>query len=105
MFARAPRARPLITRTALLAAAAKADRHDRALWTATAKATGAGGNSTAPVGTPQTVANALLDYVDLGVSTLLIRGYDPYDDAIDYKRELIPRVREGVAQRERKAVA
>ena len=40
----------------LLAAADKGDLHDRALWTATAKATGAGGNSTALVGTPETVA-------------------------------------------------
>lgn len=84
----------------LLAAAAKADRHDRALWTAPAKATGAGGNSTALVGTPETVARALLDYVDIGVSTLLIRGYDPLDDAIDYGRELIPLVREEVARRD-----
>jgi len=84
----------------LLAAADRADRHDRALWTAPAKATGAGGNSTALVGTPETVAQALLDYVDLGVTTLLIRGYDPLDDAIDYGRDLIPLVREEVARRD-----
>ncbi len=84
-----------------LDAAARGERHDRALWTPLAAATGAGGNSTALVGTAETVAEALLDYVDIGVSTLLIRGYDPYDDAIDYGRELIPRVREGVARRER----
>ena len=36
----------------LLAAAAKGDLHDRALWTPLAAATGAGGNSTALVGTP-----------------------------------------------------
>lgn len=84
----------------LLAAAAKGDRHDRALWTATARATGAAGNSTALVGTPETVAQALLDYVDIGATTLLIRGYDPLDDALDYGRELIPLVRQGVAERE-----
>ena len=88
----------------LLAAAAKADRHDRALWTAPAKATGAGGNSTALVGTPETVAQALLDYVDIGATTLLIRGYDPLDDAIDYGRELIPLVREEVARRDAAAL-
>jgi alkanesulfonate monooxygenase len=87
----------------LLAAAAKADRHDRALWTAPAKATGAGGNSTALVGTPETVAQALLDYVDLGVTTILIRGYDPLDDAIDYGRHLLPLVREEVARRDAEA--
>jgi alkanesulfonate monooxygenase len=79
-----------------LAAAAQGERHDRALYTSLAAATGAGGNSTALVGTAETVAAALLDYVDLGATTLLIRGYDPYDDAIDYGRELIPLVREGV---------
>jgi alkanesulfonate monooxygenase len=84
----------------LLAAAGRADRHDRALWTATAKATGAGGNSTALVGSPETVAQALLDYVDIGVTTILIRGYDPLNDAVDYGRELIPLVREEVARRD-----
>ncbi|MEU4241364.1 LLM class flavin-dependent oxidoreductase [Actinoplanes sp. NPDC026619] len=84
----------------LLAAAASGDRHDRALWTATAKASGAAGNSTALVGTPETVAQALLDYYDLGVTTFLIRGYDPLDDAIDYGRELIPAVRAEIANRD-----
>jgi alkanesulfonate monooxygenase len=84
----------------LLAAAAKGELHDRALWTPLAAATGAAGNSTALVGTPETVAQALLDYVDIGVTTLLIRGYDPYDDAIDYGRHLLPLVREEVARRE-----
>jgi alkanesulfonate monooxygenase len=84
----------------LLAAAARGEVHDRALWTPLAAATGAPGNSTALVGTPETVAQALLDYVDIGVTTLLIRGYDPYDDAIDYGRYLLPLVREEVARRE-----
>ncbi|MDX6228863.1 MAG: alkanesulfonate monooxygenase, partial [Frankiales bacterium] len=35
--------------------------------------------------------------------TLLIRGYDPYDDAIDYGRELIPLVREEVRRRDEAA--
>ena len=89
----------------LLAAADKADRHDRALWTAPAKATGAGGNSTALVGTPETVAQALLDYIDIGVTTILIRGYDPLDDAIDYGRYLLPLVREEVARRDAEKAA
>ncbi len=83
----------------LLAAAERGERHDRALWTATAAATGAAGNSTALVGTPETVAAALLDYVDLGVTTLLIRGYDPIDDAIAYGRDLLPLVRAELARR------
>ena len=83
----------------LLAAAERGERHDRALWTATAAATGAAGNSTALVGTPETVAAALLDYVDLGVTTLLLRGYDPIDDAIAYGRDLLPLVRAELARR------
>jgi alkanesulfonate monooxygenase len=84
----------------LLAAAEKGDLHDRALWTPIAKALGAPGNSTALVGTAETVALALLDYYDIGVTTFLIRGFDPFDDAIDFGRELIPRVREEIKRRE-----
>ena len=86
----------------LLAAAEKGELHDRALWTPLAAATGAAGNSTALVGTPETVAAAILDYIDIGVTTILIRGYDPYDDAIDYGRQLLPLVREEVAKRDEK---
>ncbi|MEV0321253.1 LLM class flavin-dependent oxidoreductase [Streptomyces sp. NPDC050658] len=84
----------------LLAAAASADRHDRALWTPTAAETGGAGNSTALVGTPETVAQALLDYYDLGVEILSARGYDLLGDAIDFGREVIPIVREEVAKRD-----
>ncbi|WP_329060449.1 LLM class flavin-dependent oxidoreductase [Streptomyces sp. NBC_01429] len=83
----------------LLAAAAKGDLHDRALWTPTATATGAGGNTTALVGTPETVAQALLDYVDIGVTTLLIRGYDPLDDAVAYGQGPIALVHQELAHR------
>jgi alkanesulfonate monooxygenase len=86
----------------LLAAAAAGEKHDRALWTPLAAATGAAGNSTALVGTPETVAQALLDYVDIGVTTLLIRGYDPFEDAIDYGRHLLPLVRAEVDRAARK---
>jgi alkanesulfonate monooxygenase len=84
----------------LLAAADRADRHDRALWTATARATGAAGNSTALVGSPETVAAAILDYIDLGVTRILIRGFEPHNDAIDFGRHLIPLVRDEVRRRD-----
>lgn len=74
--------------------------HDRCLWTPLAAATGARGNSTALVGTPETVAQALLDYHDVGVDTFLIRGYNPLDDATDYGRELLPLVRQELARRQ-----
>jgi alkanesulfonate monooxygenase len=63
------------------------------LWTSLAVATGASGNSTALVGTPEIVAKALLEYYKLGATSLLIRGYDPRPDAIRYGEELIPRLR------------
>ncbi|MGK9230904.1 LLM class flavin-dependent oxidoreductase [Inquilinus limosus] len=85
----------------LLAAAAQGPRLDKRLWTGIAALTGAKGNSTALVGTPEQVADALLDYYDLGVTTFLIRGFDPLDDAIDYGRELIPLTRKLVAERAR----
>lgn len=84
----------------LLAAAERGSRVDKRLWTEIAKLTGARSNSTALVGTPEQVADALLDYYDLGVTTFLIRGFDPLDDAVDYGRELIPRVRSAVAARD-----
>ncbi|MEV0119432.1 LLM class flavin-dependent oxidoreductase [Streptomyces sp. NPDC050844] len=84
----------------LLAVAASGERHDRALWTPTAAETGGAGNSTALVGTPETVAQALLDYYDLGVDILSARGYDLLDDAIDFGRQVIPIVREEVAKRD-----
>ncbi len=87
----------------LLDVAARSEVYDRCLWTPLATASGAQGNSTALVGTPETVAQALLDYYDLGATTLLIRGYDPLPDAEEYGRELIPRVRELVAARDRAA--
>ena len=68
----------------LLEFAAQGDVHDERLWTPIAKVTGAAGNSTALVGSYEQVAQALLRYVDLGVSTLLIRGFTPLADARDY---------------------
>jgi alkanesulfonate monooxygenase len=78
----------------LLEAAAGGRVRDKRLWTEIALLTGASGNSTALVGTAEQVADALLDYWHLGVTTFLIRGFDPLEDAIEYGRELIPRVRE-----------
>ncbi|MBT6274527.1 MAG: LLM class flavin-dependent oxidoreductase [Chromatiales bacterium] len=82
----------------LLEAAAENEVHDTCLYTELAVATGARGNSTALVGTPDTVAQALLKYYELGATSLLIRGYDPRPDAVEYGKELIPKVRELVAQ-------
>ena len=82
----------------LLSAAAVSEVHDTCLWMKLAEATGARGNSTALVGAPDTVAKALLAYYKLGASSLLIRGYEPLDDAEQYGTELIPIVRKLVAE-------
>ena len=83
----------------LLDAAAKGKRVDKCLWTEPAVLTGARGNSTALVGTPDQVADAMLDYYDLGVTTFLVRGFDQLADARAYGRDLLPRVRRLVADR------
>lgn len=84
----------------LLAAADKGDRIDQRLWTAIARETGGRSNSTGLVGTPEQVADALLAYYDLGVTTFLLRGFDPLEDVVDYGRDLIPRLRALVAGRD-----
>ncbi|MHB8575166.1 MAG: LLM class flavin-dependent oxidoreductase [Dehalococcoidia bacterium] len=89
----------------LLEAAAAGELHDKRLWTPIAAAVGATGNTTALVGTPDQVAEALLDYYDAGATTILIRGFNPFDDAIDYGRELIPTLRAEAARRERQTAA
>ncbi|HVI91919.1 MAG TPA: LLM class flavin-dependent oxidoreductase [Dongiaceae bacterium] len=83
----------------LLAAAAQGSRLDKRLWTGIAALTGAKGNSTSLVGTPEQVADALLDYYDLGVTTFLIRGFDVIEDAVEYGRDLIPLTRKLIAER------
>ncbi|MCG7360070.1 LLM class flavin-dependent oxidoreductase [Roseomonas sp. ACRSG] len=83
----------------LLAAAAQGDRPEGRLYTAIAREAGARGNTTALVGTPQQVAEAFLEYHALGVTTFLIRGFDPLEDAVDYGRELLPTTRRLVAER------
>jgi alkanesulfonate monooxygenase len=87
----------------LLDAAARGEIHDRCLWTPIAAATGARGNTTALVGTPVQVAEALLDYYDAGATTLLIRGFDPLNDVVQWGQELLPLVRAAVARRDRLA--
>jgi alkanesulfonate monooxygenase len=89
----------------LLDAAAQGDRLDKRLWTGAAALTGARGNTTALVGTPEQVADALLDYWRLGITTFLIRGFDPLEDAIGYGRRLIPLTRALIAAEEGKTVA
>lgn len=81
----------------LLAAAEKGSRLDKCLWTGMAALTGAMANTMCLVGTPEQVADTLVDYYRLGVGNFLIRGFDPIEDARQYGRELIPLVKARVA--------
>lgn len=71
------------------------DIHDERLWMGVTRATGALGNTSCLVGTPEQVADAILAYYRLGIHSFLLRGFDPVNDATDYGRELIPRIKEG----------
>ncbi|QFZ21081.1 LLM class flavin-dependent oxidoreductase [Saccharothrix syringae] len=82
-----------------LSFAERAELYDRALWTRTAAVTNAAGASTALVGSPETVAAAILDYVDRGADLVSIRGYDTLADAVDYGRYVLPLVRQELAHR------
>jgi len=83
----------------LLDIASRGEVHDRALWMVPAQVTNAQGASTALVGSYETVAAAILDYVDLGADLVSIRGYDNLNDAIDYGQHLLPLVRQELAHR------
>ncbi|KAK7955644.1 alkanesulfonate monooxygenase [Apiospora aurea] len=87
----------------LLEIAKRGEVQDRALWYPTVPATGARGASTALVGSYDVVAASILDYVDLGCELISIRGYDNFNDAVDYGRYILPRVYEGIRQREEEA--
>jgi alkanesulfonate monooxygenase len=76
------------------------DVQDERLWVPIAAAAGGSGNTTALVGTPEQVAEAIVSYYDLGVAGVLIRGFDPFEDTVEFGRELIPALRAKVAARD-----
>jgi alkanesulfonate monooxygenase len=89
-----------VGRKRLIAMSADQDVYDERLWMKVANLTGAAGNSTALVGTPEQVAEAMLRYYDLGITTLLLKGFDPLADVIDFGQRLVPLVRAGVEKRD-----
>ena len=102
-FTRRPKDPKNVGSQRLLAEADKGKVVDTRLWTGIAALTHAAGDSTSLVGTPQQVADALVDYHRLGVSTFLIRGFDPLEDALAYGRDLLPAVRTASENRRRRA--
>jgi alkanesulfonate monooxygenase len=89
-----------VGRKRLIEMSAGQDVYDERLWMKVANLTGAAGNSTALVGTPEQVAEAMLRYYDLGITTLLLKGFDPLADAIDFGKRLLPLVRDGAVRRD-----
>jgi alkanesulfonate monooxygenase len=85
----------------LMSFALEKDVHDERLWMPIARATGALGNTSCLVGTPEQVARAIVEYYKLGVDSFLIRGFDPFNDTVDFGRELIPRIKAGAAEIDR----
>ncbi len=79
----------------LMSFALERDVHDERLWMPIARATGALGNTSCLVGTPEQVAQAVLQHYRLGVGSFLIRGFDPFNDTMEFGRELIPRIKAG----------
>jgi alkanesulfonate monooxygenase len=89
----------------LLSYAARADVHDERLWMGIARATGAPGNTSCLVGTPEQVAAAVLKYYRLGIPSFLLRGFENPHDTIAIGRDLIPLIRAGAAEIDRQAQA
>ena len=79
----------------LMSFALERDVHDERLWMPIARVTGALGNTSCLVGTAEQVAHAILEYYKLGVGSVLIRGFDPFNDTVEFGRELIPRIKAG----------
>jgi alkanesulfonate monooxygenase len=84
----------------LRAVAERGELHDRALWTPLAKVLGGQGSTTALVGSYETVAAAIVDYVEIGCDLISIRGWDVWNDAHDYARHVLPLVRQELAHRD-----
>jgi alkanesulfonate monooxygenase len=89
-----------VGRKRLIEMSADQDVYDERLWMKVANLTGAAGNSTALVGTPEQVAEAMLRYYDLGITTLLLKGFDPLADAMEFGKRLVPLLREGAVSRD-----
>jgi alkanesulfonate monooxygenase len=89
----------------LMAFAARGDVHDERLWMGIARATGAHGNTSCLVGTPEQIATSLLRYYRLGIHSFLLRGFENPHDTIAIGRDLIPLVRAGAAEIDRQVEA
>lgn len=89
----------------LLSFAARGDVHDERLWMGIARATGAPGNTSCLVGTPEQIAAAVLQYYRLGIHSFLLRGFENPQDTIAIGRDLIPLIKAGAIAIDQQAEA
>jgi len=76
------------------------DRLDRCLWTGLNKAYGGRGNNSVLVGTPDQIADSLMEYRRLGITRFLLRGPDQINDAPMIGGELVPELKRQIAAQE-----
>lgn len=84
----------------MLAQSEMGDRLDRCLWTGLNKAYGGRGNNSVLVGTPQQIAESLMEYRRLGITRFLLRGPDQINDAPIIGRDLVPELKRQIAAQE-----
>ncbi len=74
---------------------AASDVHDERLWLKIVETSGALGNTSCHVGTPEWMTDTMLRYYQLGVpargrssdaASVLIWGFNPFNDAVDIGR-------------------
>ena len=94
-----------IPRERLLGYAARGDVHDERLWMGIARATGAPGNTSCLVGTPEQIAAAVLEYYRLGIHSFLLRGFENPHDTMAIGRDLIPSIKAGALEIDQQAEA
>lgn len=75
------------------------DLQDKRLWLGLNKVMGGRGHGVSLVGSGEQVADALLDYYDLGVRSFLFHGFDTPNDPKRYGASMIPALRAGAAAR------
>ena len=70
-----------------------------------ARATGAPGNTSCLVGTPDQIAAAVLEYYRLGIHSCLLRGFENPHDTMAIGRDLIPLIKAGALEIDQQAEA
>ncbi|PRA45353.1 alkanesulfonate monooxygenase [Ochrobactrum sp. MYb68] len=81
------------------------DVHDERLWLGFTRLVGRGGSTATLVGTLDQVTDSYLRYYELGAGAFYLRGWDIAADAREYGRELIPALRQKIAEHDARKTA